>query len=176
MSSFCREYSDDDDGSDEHSNNGKASGSCTTQFSPYHILRPGVGPPSYIDTCPGIPLEWPLPHVYSTYPFQRHEDPTCDPGYSIAKHPGSDFWIKSHQCRRLSLPDGSACLECQTVRRKRDQLADLAQHILPHTSNKLRTHEQLVTRNQEMWESGQSWKLKVCSHIFAVCIGDRIDI
>lgn len=116
------------------------------------------------DSCPGIPLDWPLPNVYSTYPFQRHGNATCDPGYYLSgtKQNGAEIWIKANGCTRRAFADGSACLPCQDARHKRDHLADLAKRsVLPHTSNKLRTHEQLSTRTQELWSEVESLKLKV---------------
>ncbi|KAI0804565.1 hypothetical protein BC629DRAFT_1713564 [Irpex lacteus] len=123
-------------------------------------LRPPTAASSPV--CPGIPLDWPLANFWSTYPFQRHDDPSCSLGYYFIqfRERGSQPWVRANICTGVALSDGSACIECQSVRRKRDHLAELARHALPGTSNKLRTHKQLCEQIHQMADSLQTWKMK----------------
>ncbi|EMD31048.1 hypothetical protein CERSUDRAFT_60567, partial [Gelatoporia subvermispora B] len=113
------------------------------------------------DACPGIKLAWPLDFPFSSYPWQRHEDPS-ELGYEFsAVDCGRDFYVRSLKCFRTVSDDGNPCLECRAASKDIARLAELARSAPRHTSHRFLTRQQLDGLLSERNASLNTLKLKV---------------
>ncbi|KAI0708884.1 hypothetical protein C8Q72DRAFT_871691, partial [Fomitopsis betulina] len=94
-----------------------------------------------------IPLDWPRPDFFHSYPFQRHNNSMFGfIGYKFCAvdADGSSFRIRSYRCAGTVSVDGDqSCTECLCSHRQSQTPRPDVKRGAPHTSYMYRSHSQL---------------------------------
>ena len=118
-------------------------------------------------TCRGVPLNWPLPNLFQTYPFLRHEQTSARSSYQFCRvgaH-AEDFWIQSEGCTRNCTVNGAACVECEKLPALVAHLASVANHAAPGTKYNLLSGTQLQRIARDKDDRLRSLRLDVSNLI-----------
>lgn len=118
-------------------------------------------------TCPGVRLHWPAGSVFSTYPWQEHDerDLPWSVDHFIGPPHNTELWIRANKCTRVPFVGQHSCRECENVHNCHElsQMRLLAQSDDPPPNTKFSrfTHKQSVKKLRHKTTIIRSQRLEV---------------